>query len=494
MAKQGRPWARIRNRYPTTIDGVDKVWAAVRPYLPPVNFITVHHAYFILVGLVFAAIFWSISHPSKSVSFTDSLFLVESAFTSSGLNTVNISQLATGQQIILAIMMILGSPVVVSLFTIWFRAHIFEKRFEDIVEMERKRGMQTTGAIVGMAGVMFGTPVMSSFRRVKASKPGGIIRRATWKHTQRAEADAFQLGSPTRAQQAAQTSGPLQSIQESQMLQVDDADTTARPQSAYSEASGVTRKRHRSQSDARPTTANMFDFRTFISEKKKSIGRNGQFHDLTDEEREFLGGVEYRALKLLFVLVSIYYVAFQVLGAIALGAWMSVHESSAAAVNSQNPWWTGIFLCISSFNNAGLTLLDAGISAFDGDAFVLTVVTILALAGNYAFPAFIRVTVFLFRYILKRTTDEDEYIHWKDALDFILKYPRRLFMLMFPSRANWVFVGICTSLAALNWVLLLILSIGNSVLEAFPVGQRVGLALFQGLSKFSFKIVAVNVS
>lgn len=484
MSKQWRPWVRMRNRYPTTTDNIVKFWDGLRPYLPPVNFITVHHAYFILVGLVFAAIFWAISQPEKGVSFTDSLFLVESAFTSSGLNTVNISQLTTGQQVILAVMMILGSPVVVSLFTIWFRAHIFEKRFEDIVEMERNRGMQTTATIVGMAGAMFGTPVMSSFRRVKATKPAGLIRRATWKHTQRAEADAFQLGSLRSGQQsAAQSPGVLPSIQESQMLQVDESDTTARPQTGYSQASGATRKRHRSQSDARTTTANMFDFKTFISENKKSIGRNGQFHDLTDEEREFLGGVEYRALKLLFVLVSVYYVVFQILGAIALGAWMYSHESSAAAVNSQNPWWTGIFLCISSFNNAGMTLLDAGIAAFDGDAFVLTVVTILALAGNYAFPAFIRVTIYLFSYILKHTTDEDEYIHWKDALDFILKYPRRLFMLMFPARANYVFVGICTSLAALNWVLLLILSIGNSVLEAFPVGQRVGLALFQGLSK-----------
>lgn len=486
MAKQWRPWVSFRTRYPTIGNGIENVWAGVRPYLPPVNFITVHHAYFILVGLVFAAIFWGISNPERSVSFIDSLFLVESAFTSSGLNTVNISQLTTGQQVILAIMMILGSPVLISLFTIWFRAHIFEQRFEDIVEMERNRRMRTTGTIIGMAGAMFGTPVMSSFRRAKGGgKSTGPVRRGTWKHTQQAEADAFQLGSlPNREQQAEQPAvGALPSIQESQMLQIDQPDAGVRPQSAYSQASSVTRKRRLHRDDPRPTTANQFDFKTFINENKKSIGRNGQFYDLTEEQREFLGGVEYRALRILFVIISVYFVVLQVLGAIALGAWMSVHGANAAAVNSQNPWWAGIFLCISSFNNAGMTLLDAGIAAFDGDAFVLTVVTILALAGNYAFPAFIRVTVFLFSFLLKRTTDEDEYTHWKDALDFILKYPRRLFMLMFPARANWVFVGICTSLGLLNWVMLLILSIGNSVLEAFPVGQRIGLALFQGLSK-----------
>lgn len=244
-----------------------------------------------------------------------------------------------------------------------------------------------------------------------------------------------------------------------------------------------------SSEDLRPVTtdgAGGFDLKTFISANKKSIGRNAQFHDLTDEQREFLGGVEWRALRILFVIVSVYFVVFQVLGAIALGAWMSVHAVSLSAVNDQNPWWAGIFLAISAFNNAGLTLLDAGIGAFNNDAFVLTAVALLALMGNYAFPAFIRATVFMCYYVLKRSTEEHEHIHVKDALKFILKYPRRIFMLMFPSSANLMFIGICTVLAVLNWVGLLVLSIGNDVYEVFPLGQRIGVALFQALGEWSF--------
>lgn len=461
------------------------IWSAVRQYLPPVNFITMHHAYFIFVGLLFAIIFWGVSHPSRSISFTDSLFLVESAFTGSGLNTINISQLTTGQQIILVLMMVLGSPVLIALFTVGFRVYIFEKRFEDIVELERSRGKKTTGAIVGMAGFMFGTPVLSSFRRGKGRVRAGLTRKGTDLRAQKAEADKFQLGG--RDPEAdVPVPGHLQPIQEGHGLTVEEPVTSGRRLSCNTQASQATWRRPFSRDDGRTSLSEGFDFGAFISNNKKSIGRNGQFYDLTDEERIRLGGVEYRSLRILFVIITVYFVVFQVLGAVALGAWMSVHSSGIAAVNSQNPWWAGVFLGISSFNNAGMTLLDAGIAAFDGDAFVLTVVTILALGGCYAFPAFVRMTVFVCSWLLRCWDRDDEWKEWKEAFDFILKYPRRLFMMMFPAKANWTFVAICTSLGAVNWVMLLVLSIGNPALEVFPVAKRVGLALFQALSEWQF--------
>lgn len=518
----------LKTQYYSLKDRMADFGSSIRPYLPPVNFITVHHAYFILVGLFFAVIFWAASHPSRSVSFMDSLFLVESAFTSSGLNTVNLSQLAVGQQVILAIMMVLGSPVLISLFTIWFRAHIFEKRFEDIVEMERNRRFQTTGAIMGMTGSMFGAPVLSAFGKGRGRNPlrgplgapatssAPLPRANTLMHTQRAEEDALQLGGNREKTSAAaatttvdqtdnqdnnnnnnNNNDQLESIQESALLTVGDPHNAYRPQSAYSHAT-TTRRRPMSRNSARPGTSggasavgggllgtDDFDFKTFIRAKKKSIGRNGQFFDLTDEEREYLGGVEYRSLRILFAIVSFYFIVFQVLGCIALGAWMSTNSAAraAAGLNEQNPWWTGIFLAISSFNNAGMTLLDAGIAAYANDAFVLTIVTILALAGNYAFPAFLRAAVFFTSCVLKYATKKDDYTREKEALEFILKYPRRLYMMMFPAKANWIFVAICSSLGIVNWIMILVLNIGNSVLDAFPVGQRVGLSLFQSLSK-----------
>lgn len=478
-----QPWEKFKADHPATADRMVESWAAVRPYLPPVNFITMHYAYFIFVGLIFAGIFHGLSNPANSVSFIDSLFLVISSFTTSGLNTVDISQLSTAQQLIIALMMILGSPVFVSIFTIWLRARVFEERFEDIVEAERNRRIKKTGTIVGMAGAMIGLPVMSSFKAPKRKAKKG-------RHERRAEADAFQLsGFKSRDQghdqhrnedhEAPPGSGMLDPIQEGQRLEVS---TSAEPLSPKSNTT-TTRRRPFSRDGGRQSMSEGFDFKTFITENKDSVGRNGQFFDLTEEQREYLGGVEYRALKILFTIVCVYFVLWQLLGAIALGAWSYVHSQSITAVNSQNSWWAGIFLAISSFNNAGMTLLDAGVAAFDNDAFVLTIVTILSLAGNAAFPAFLRATVYFCSFMLKISVDDDDYLVWKEAFEFILKYPRRLYMMMFPAKANFVFVTMFSTIAVMDWVLLLVLSIGNSAIEAIPVAKRVGLAVFQALSK-----------
>lgn len=484
--KSRRPWEDFQTKHPVVADGLANAWSTIQPYLPPINFITMHYAYFIFLGLIFAIIFWGSAEPAKSVSFCDSLFLVVSAFTGSGLNPVNLSQLTTGQQVILVIMMILGSPVLISLFTIWFRTRIFEKRFEDIVEMERSRKMKATGTVVSMAGAMFGIPVMSSFRGAKRQNNAG--GDGSQKHWQRAEADAFELSSSGgrtsrdrgRELPSAHDNNHLNPIQEGQIL--DHVSSTSGRQ--LSPVSTTTRRRPPTRDSGRQGISDDFDFRTFVRENRKSIGRNGQFFDLTEEQREYIGGVEYRALKILFVIVCVYFVLWQVLGAITLGAWISVYGTSASAVNSQNPWWSGIFLAISSFNSAGMTLLDAGIAAFENDAFVLTIVTILALAGSSIFPAFLRATVFFCSFVLKHVVDDEDYAVWKEAFDFILQYPRRLYMMMFPAKANWIFVALFAVFVASGWLFLLVLSIGNSVLDIYSVGKQVGLGLFQSMSEY----------
>ncbi|KAK8033978.1 hypothetical protein PG993_008973 [Apiospora rasikravindrae] len=504
-------------RYAVLRDDLAEKWRVIRPYLPPVNFITVHHAYFIFVSLIAAALFYAIASAESTftVSFVDSWFLITSAFTASGLNTVNLSALATGQQVVLFIMLILGSPVLVSLFTIWFRYHIFEKRFDHIVEMERekRRRKRATGTMVGMAGAMFGLPVMSSF--------GASNNKS---HAQRAAEDAFELSKPRNRVHADHDLHPTSSQQQQHQRNrsVSNADSVqhpvlaaleeaARPTSnsgppgAYVRPSRFQSLRHphanKGPPAAAPSGPDQFNFHTFLHENRKSIGRNGQFFDLDDEQREYLGGVEYRALKLLFVIVAVYFVLFQALGALTLGAWLAVHSRDVTAVNAQGPWWSGIFLAISSFNNAGLTLLDAGIAAFADDAFVLTIVTILSLAGAAAFPACIRGIIFLCRLVMKRWIPQaanlaarQDYEDWLEAFDFILKYPRRLFMLMFPSKANFVFVAFFSSLVTVDWILLLVLSIGNPVLEAFPVASRVGIALFQACAVPSCGFAVFSIS
>lgn len=65
------------------------------------------------------------------------------------------------------------------------------------------------------------------------------------------------------------------------------------------------------------------------------MGRNSQFHNLTEEERRKLGGIEYDALCILSWLVPAYFVLFQLFGAIGCGAWMQVNRPSLAYSNGK---------------------------------------------------------------------------------------------------------------------------------------------------------------
>ncbi|XBW35056.1 hypothetical protein QEN19_000619 [Hanseniaspora menglaensis] len=103
------------------------------------------------------------------------------------------------------------------------------------------------------------------------------------------------------------------------------------------------------------------------------IGRNSKFVGLTDDQKEELGGVEYRALKLLCKYLVSYYIGFNILAAILFLAWISPPKHKSLESYSGNnaamkigqdslkdykigkTWWA-FFTASSSFNDLGLTL------------------------------------------------------------------------------------------------------------------------------------------
>lgn len=69
------------------------------------------------------------------------------------------------------------------------------------------------------------------------------------------------------------------------------------------------------------------------------ISRNSAFHDLTEAQREELGGVEYRALTFLSIIVPIYFVFWQLLGCLVVGAYIARNKASVTRENGINPWY-----------------------------------------------------------------------------------------------------------------------------------------------------------
>ena len=80
------------------------------------------------------------------------------------------------------------------------------------------------------------------------------------------------------------------------------------------------------------------------------ISRNSQFAGLTLAERDRLGGVEYRAISMLAFIVPAYFIMWQLLGCIGLGAYIHHNRAAVTAINAENPWYgrdSGSMLCSS---------------------------------------------------------------------------------------------------------------------------------------------------
>ncbi|KAK3302795.1 cation transport protein-domain-containing protein [Chaetomium strumarium] len=472
-------------------------WARkIRPYLPPVNFITVHYAYFILSCLFFALVFWGTgSSASVEIGFLDSLYLSMSALTSTGLNTVNVSQMSTGQQVVLFLAMLLGHPVLISLWTVLFRRHVFEKRFRAIVRAERERKLRAAGSksSLGLSSGIADLLALARLRsRSKAKSDDELPGVGTRIHEP-----------PQQPQLLARATAPPQILTDDRELEAGLApiqEGRALPQTPGHRSIAFVEP-PRSKTDNNNNNPNNDNnmggiaLRNFLEEKRKHVGRNGEFFNLTLKEREYLGGVEYRAIEVLVVTVAMYYVLWPLLGAVALGAWIAVRSPEIAAVNAQNPWWAGIFLAVSAFTNGGMTLLDAGMTAFQsGYYFVVLVTAVLILAGSQASPIFLRFIFWVLSKLLKFSTKDDNYAVWKETFDFILQYPRRVYINMFPARPTWMLTIWLGGFLVVDWAMFYLLNIGNSVIESIPPGPRVVDGLFQTVSLLSGGFTVVPIS
>jgi hypothetical protein len=352
--------------------------------LPELNFITVHYFYFILTSLLSAMVFWGSSTPKFEVGFTDSLFLCVSAMTESGLNTVNLSEVNTWQQIILFLLTLIGSSIFVSSFIVYIRRRAFEKRFLTEMEREHRIGRRMIRTFSrgrsGSATDMRGTRI--SDKAILSSDHGEATVGSTQdkihvvnevhEPTAVVESPPITTLSPTftaeelaTAHQSILDGSAVQSDSEPRLDHVSFRDDTrfgSRTQSNEPQHShrlfhvgGVgarsiaTTHRYSIQSALgapvlSDISTSVGDHRSVFSidEKAKvgheASGRNSTFHDLTYKERERLGGVEFKAVVFLSWLVPIYFIVFQFLGAISLGAFVAQYYSDVTRQNGLNPW------------------------------------------------------------------------------------------------------------------------------------------------------------
>ncbi len=374
----------------------------MRKPLPALNFLTIHYCYFVVVCLLSSVVFWASSSPRGGISYVDSLFVVVSAMTEAGLNTVNLSTMTTWQQTMLFLLILFGSTIWVSIWTVVARRFVFYRRCKRRAQQQARAGQPDRGTDRQPSTGCWdhGTPCSYP------SSPGENVAAA-------AAAEAEQA----------------------------HAQTSQEPTSLESEEEGL--------SDAKTTR---------------------------------VCSCEYRALELLSLVVPLYFVLWQLLGCLGLGAWMYRNMPNTALANGINPWWLGIFNGVSAFNNSGMSLLDANMMPFQGAYYVLITMGLMILAGNTAYPIFLRFIFWSGLKLLNWTTQATSFQSTKRAIKLLLKDPRRIYTNLFPSRLTWWLLFMVVCLNTVDWVLFELLNLHNPVVGSIPVGPRVLVGLFQALA------------
>jgi Trk-type K+ transport system membrane component len=221
-----------------------------------------------------------------------------------------------------------------------------------------------------------------------------------------------------------------------------------------------------------------------------TLGRNSNFVDLSEEQREELGGIEYRALKMLALILTVYFVGFHLLGMACLTPWIMHTKSFKEVVEKVNvqPFWWGIFTPASMFNDLGFTLTPDSMVSFQFAVLPLVLGTFLIIIGNTGFPCMLRFVIWLCSICVPKFSAK-----WEE-LKFLLDHPRRCFTLLFPSKANWWLFWVLIGLNGIDLIFFIILDLNDETVTVLPPGFRFLDGLFQAAATRTAGFAVVNIA
>jgi hypothetical protein len=557
------------------------VWVRFKPYVPDLftkgslNFITIHYLYIFGMAILGSILIFSIG----GLAYIDALFFASGSATQSGLNTVDVNQTHTGQQIILYLLAMLCNPIVIHGSLVFVRLHSFEKRFKHVVEEARNlRRAKSKARVASRAkddpesgrkdhGVR-GRPIIvlhdghafegslsdvhpdpdaaaklgdqsetSSDRTAQNEVTGeggdgahldslhpdstrlpqrlSVDDHIAFLENQRSPKDKGTLRIPSprefdrggkphdvgdeeTAALSRKATGPLdrqhltqpgharsqtgtnritinepkvsRSHDKANLTERVDSEKLASRTTSSQQPSGLmsnVRSRQVGGEIKSLIRSNTSFLRSRDDEPKEeapylswipTIARNSTFINLSEDQREELGGIEYRALKTLAVILAVYFLAFHLLGVICLTPWILRSGTYGPVVTDAGvgrPWW-GIFTAASAFNDLGYTLTPDSMISFGTAVFPLLLMTFLILIGNTAFPCMLRFIIWLTSKFVPRGS-----ALW-DELRFLLDHPRRCFTLLFPRAATWWLFAVLVVLNAVDVLFFVILDVSSS--------------------------------
>lgn len=232
--------------------------------------------------------------------------------------------------------------------------------------------------------------------------------------------------------------------------------------------------------------------RSNTKQKPPRLGAELQHHAIPDHSEEDSDDkASYTALCILAWMVPVYFVGLQLLGGIALGRWIVTNQTDILEVNKLNAWWWAFFNSISSFNNCGMSLLDANMVPFARHGkFVLLTQSFLILAGNSCFPVFLRLLCWIMGKFSRKGSEIQA------GLEYLMdeKKGRLIFPYIFSSMEVWWLSFTIVALNGIDWAAFEIAAPGTTGVRDLTVSERLVAGLFQAFAVRSGGFSAVTIS
>ncbi|GAB1313193.1 Potassium transport protein [Madurella fahalii] len=503
---------------------------------PRLNFITLHYAYIITLSLLGLLILY----PYGNLSAVDAYFFGASSSTESGLNTVDVKDLKLYQQLYIYFTPIIANLGFVNIIVVVVRIYWFEKRLKRLTpppprtdpetidlpgrendpkvrhyEDSNRRQATPPPATTGDSspddtgesqhGVLAGNEVL--VRTTSTAKPGDRSDAGPARTT--SISFAPDPPGPRNDSRVLYIPSPRERDTGHPILELDTASNDdndgepAKPLDADASTGLTHRRSHLGESSTLVTASvdrmatSMFIIgpsRTRSADKSSppprhadlpylskhaTVGRNSAFHNLTARDREQLGGIEYRSLKLLLKIVIGYFFGLHLFGVICLVPWIQHADRKYTDYLDEmglNKIWWAFYSAQTMVDNLGFALTPDSMARFKDATWPMLVMTFLAFAGNTCYPIFLRLVI----WTMSRLVPSSSSI--REPLRFLLDHPRRCYTLLFPSRPTWILFGILFALNFVDVLLIVVLDLDNPAVNDLPMGPRILSALFQAAS------------
>ncbi|KAL3292992.1 low-affinity potassium transport protein [Colletotrichum asianum] len=506
---------------------------------PKLNFISLHYTWILFCSLLS----FPVLYPAGNLAAIDAFFFGASGSTESGLNTIDVKDLKTYQQVYIYVIPMITNLIFINIVVVVARLYWFQQRLKNIAkERTLSRSAEDLEAgppdqeaeVRGRESALDETHAQQNTVQTgpSESKQNETVDTGLASGP-RETTITFEENLPNRGQSSVDNAvlhvpGPRDRDDGQSMIEIrqdresiDDIDAIRPVEPA---ASGLSRRRphnmegpamraarsmekvassvlvlghsksldresRRSDLSTRPRPPRTADL-PYLS-RQVTVGRNSQFFHLTERDRELLGGIEYRSLKLLLKIVFSYFVGLHVFGVICLLPWI-LHAppkyKSWLLENGQGQVWWAFYSAQTMVDNLGFTLTPDSMSTFKDATWPMLAMTFLAFAGNTIYPVLLRLVIWVMSRVVNKKSAT------KEHLEFLLDHPRRCYTLLFPSRPTWILFGIVFLLNFIDVLLIIVLDLDNPAVNDLAMGPRILSALFQAASSRHTGTSTLNLS